>query len=152
MPIGDRYVEVDASALFAFLESKGFERTVPRREVVYTRAHAADPRYRVLVYTSVAAGSDRARRRAADAIRVCAVYTPDNGPTRGVVKLPKVLRTGSQGAVFERVLGRMRTAYATCTERINQDRVRHRPVQEADLHDEDGETLAYRAVHGEDGR
>jgi len=123
MGAGDRYVEVPAEALFAFLESKGFERTCPRREVVYRRAHASDPRYVVLVYTSVREGAARARARGADAIRVCAVYEPGGGaPGRGVCKLPKVLRTGSVDAVMGRVLDRMRDAYASCTDRIRRDR------------------------------
>lgn len=125
MPEGDRYVEVPAEALFSFLAGKGFERSTMRREVVFVRRHHADPRYSVLVYTSVREGASSARKLGADAIRVCAIFTPGNlrERPRGVAKLPKVLRTGSVEAVLERVLGRMREAYSVCNRRAAPTRV-----------------------------
>ncbi len=155
--LGDRYVAVPAEAMFSFLEGKGFVR-VPqrsRREVVYERAHAADPSYKVLVFTSIAAGNAVARKRGADAIRVVAIR--DDGPrSHGVAKLPKVLRTGSVEAVLERTLERMRGAYAAINRRIASRQIRFDarglPVQEADLSDENRETEIYRQAMGEDGR
>ena len=62
IPVNDRSGrrhEVPADVLFSFLGSKGFSREEgrSRREVVYGRRHHRDDRYRVLVYTSIAAGA-----------------------------------------------------------------------------------------------
>jgi len=131
-------VEVPAEALFAFLASKGFEKVVHRREVVFRRRHHNDRRFVVLVYTSVREGASRARKRGADAIRVCAVFTPEDEslPSRGVAKLPKVLRTSPPGEpavriahVLERVAERMREAYAVVNKRVVEVREMNRPRQ-----------------------
>lgn len=129
-----RFVDVPATALFAFLEGKGFARVVKPGEVVYTRRHHNDTRFVVLVYTSVRPGAARARKCGADAVRVCAVFTPEDKllPSRGVVKLPKVLRTAPANLpeaerlthFLERVAERMREAYAKVNELVVEDRVR----------------------------
>lgn len=126
MSTGDRFVVVPSEEMFRFLDSKGFVRSSnrSRREVVYERTHAKDPRFKVLVYTSIAEGRGTARARGADAIRVVAIFE-SHERTHGVAKLPKVLRTAPPGEpaarvahVLERVLGRMREAYAVCNRRI----------------------------------
>lgn len=126
MPAGDRFVVVPAERLFAFLEQRGFVRSRgrSRREVVYERGHERDARYHVIVYTSVAEGRAVARSRGSDAIRVCAVFD-DGARSFGVAKLPKVLRTAPHGEederikhVLERMLARMREAYAACSQRM----------------------------------
>jgi len=115
------YVVVPAERLFRFLEAKGFSRTVRFREVVYVREHHLDPRYKVLVYTSVREGAAEARKRGADAIRVCAIFEDQKkAVSRGVAKLPKVLRTGTVEAVLERTIERAREAY-----RIINQKVKH---------------------------
>jgi len=128
MPAGDRYVEIPAETFFAFLEGKGFFRETgrSRREVVYGRAHARDPRYRVLVYTSVAAGNARARKLGADAIRVVAIFDSPGpwGAARGVFKGKRVFRTGTVDGVLLRVLERAREAYGVCNERVKEARRR----------------------------
>jgi hypothetical protein len=121
--LGDRFVVVPAEAMFRFLEGKGFIRTsgVSRREVVYERRHHVDPRYVVLVYTSIAAGQNTARRRGGDAIRVVAIREGDRerGETnRGVAKTKRVFRTGTVEGVLARTLERMREAYAAINERV----------------------------------
>lgn len=122
MPAGDRYVEVPAERMIAFLREKGFVPALnrSRRELVFERAHEKNPGFRVLVYTSIAQGSSRARKLGADAIRVCAIYE-DVGRSFGVAKLPRVFRTGSVDAVLERTLARMREAYKKCSERIRRN-------------------------------
>lgn len=115
-------MEVPSGRLFSFLEEKGFSLTVKYREVVYVRAHHRDPRYKVLVYTSVRAGDAKARGCGVDAIRVCAVFedVDMNGApwSKGVAKLPKVLRTGTVEGVLERVLERAREAYSVINKRL----------------------------------
>ncbi len=118
-------VEVPSDQLFAFLKSKGFElRPGTTREIVYAKKHERDPRYVVLVYTSVHRGSARARAKGKDAIRVCAIFDDSArvvGMTPiGVIKLPRVHRTGSVEATLDRMLSRMRAAYAACNERIKR--------------------------------
>jgi hypothetical protein len=115
MAKGDRYVHVPADVLEAFLQSKGFVRTVRFHEVVYMRAHAGDNAYRVLVYTSIRDGAMNARGLGQDAIRVCAVKDVGGGRTVGIAKLPRVYRTGSVEDVFARMLVRMREAYDRCS-------------------------------------
>ena len=128
---GDRFVMLPSERMFEMLAKAGFTRVEgrSRREVVYERAHARDPRFKVLVYTSIGVGRAIARARGADAIRVCAIFEEAPGRGRGVAKLPKVLRTAPPGDaearinhVLERVLGRMREAYAKCNERMNGGR------------------------------
>lgn len=145
MPAGDRYVEVPTEAMVAFLRSKGFAETTrhSRREVVYERSHHVDPRYKVLVYTSIAAGRATARARGADAIRVVAIFEGGNS-TRGVAKTKRVFRTGTVDGVLARVLERMREAYVVCNQRVAQAVERVLPTQRADEVDEDAETQAHR--------
>jgi hypothetical protein len=112
------YVDVPAEAILTFLRERGFARRPTRgAELVYERAHERDPRYRVLVYTSVREGTHIARGRGKDAIRVCAIFDA-GGSTRGVAKLPRVHRTGSVEGVLGRVLARMREAYARCSREL----------------------------------
>lgn len=127
MPAGDRYVDVPAEKMIAFLQSKGFVPALnrSRREVVYERSHARDPGYRVLVYTSIAQGNMTARKLGQDAIRVCAIYE-DVGRSFGVAKLPRVFRTGSVDGVLERTYQRMREAYERCTKHLNETQRRAR--------------------------
>lgn len=111
------YVEVPAEMIFEFLTVHGFvERDMTKvrgSEIVYERSHKVDSRYKVLVYTSVRRGARRARGLGKDAIRVVAIFE-QGSDSRGICKLPRVHRTGSLEAVFDRMLGRMREAYQKC--------------------------------------
>lgn len=106
------FVPVPAAALVVALETAGFRRLEQPagREVVYYRTHQNDVRYSVKVYTSIREGSDVARHRGQDAIRVVAVREE-----RGIYKGPRVYRTGSVDAVVGRMLERAREAYAFCS-------------------------------------
>lgn len=115
MPKGDRYVHVPAEQLKAFLVSKGFVETVRYREIVFVRAHAVDPSYRIMVYTSIRKGEENARGLGQDAIRVCAVKDIGGGKTIPIAKTPRVYRTGKVEDVLARMLVRMREAYDVCS-------------------------------------
>jgi len=121
------YVEVPTERLFSFLEEKGFSRTVRYSEVVYERKHDRDPRYKVLIYTSVREGRRKARGCGQDAIRVCAVFESvselGDPMCYGVAKLPKVLRTGTVEAVLERTITRAREAYAVINKRVKNNKL-----------------------------
>lgn len=119
MPAGDRFVQVPTEVMRAFLEAKGFKYVTNRssREVVYERAHHKDPRYKVLVYTSIAEGNVVARKLGKDAIRIVALFESSDGQAEGR-KLPRVFRTGTVERVLERMYGRMREAYAKCNDAI----------------------------------
>jgi hypothetical protein len=122
MPAGDRYVEVPAEAMFAFLQSKGFSRREDRSsEIVYERAHAHDSRFKVLVYTSISKYASRARSLGGDAIRVVAIFE-DSTRSYGIAKMPRVFRTGSVEKVLERTIERAREAYAVCNMKLKERR------------------------------
>lgn len=122
MPTGDRFVEVPADLLSKFLESKGFERGIHGREVVYRRRHDRDPSYVVVVYTSIPVNGGQTRGLGEDAIRVSAFQEigADGSNTRGVAKCQRVYRTGTVQGVLERTYERMREAYSVCNKRIAQ--------------------------------
>jgi hypothetical protein len=118
-----RYVEVSREALESFLVSKRFERTLQGSEVVYVFNHLVDKNVKVKVYTSLRDGARLARGCGEDAIRVVTVF--DNGSKSfGVGKFPKVLRTGSEQAVLDRVYSRIQDAYKRGSEFIHESRAR----------------------------
>lgn len=118
-----RYVEVSREALEGFLVSKRFERTLQGSEVVYVFNHLVDKNVKVKVYTSLRDGARQARGCGEDAIRVVTVF--DNGTKSfGVGKFPKVLRTGSEQAVLDRVYSRIQDAYKRGSDFIKESRAR----------------------------
>jgi len=108
--MASRYVEVRREIIEGFLQSKHFERSVQATEVVYLFRHLKDPRVLVKVYTSLRVGSRYTRRCGEDAIRVATVYD-DGQRSFGVGRFPKVLRTGSEQLILDRVYSRIREAY-----------------------------------------
>jgi hypothetical protein len=120
MPTGDRFVEVPRELFEKFLESKGFDRGVHGREIVYRRKHDRDPSYIVCVYTSIPVSGPVTRGLGADAIRVTAyqIIGADGTNTRGIAKCQRVYRTGTVEGVLKRIYERMREAYAVCNKRI----------------------------------
>ena len=104
------YVPVSREAIEGFLKSKHFERTVQRTEVVYVFRHLKNPSVVVKVYTSLRDGERLARGCGEDAIRVATVFD-DGFKAFGVGRFPKVLRTGSEQSVLDRVYSRIREAY-----------------------------------------
>ncbi len=129
------YVEVPAESILAFLTVHGFtERDAMKvrgNEIVYERAHKADSRYQVLVYTSVRRGAHHVRGLGKDAIRVCAIFE-QGSESRGICKLPRVHRTGSLEAVLGRMLARMREAYQACCDQ-RPKRGAHAPTADGRL-------------------
>jgi hypothetical protein len=105
-----RYVVVSREAIEGFLQSKHFERAVQATEVVYVFRHRRDPRVVVKVYTSLRDGARTARGRGEDAIRVATVFD-DGRRSFGVGKFPKILRTGSEQLILDRIYSRIREAY-----------------------------------------
>lgn len=132
------FVEVPSERLLGFLREKGFVEAPhrARTEVVYERAHQYETRLKVIVYTSIRRGAARARAKGKDAIRVCAIFD-DGNHSYGVAKLPRVHRTGSVEAVLERLLGRMREAYAACNAEAKKRRARNPWPGEGMATDED---------------
>lgn len=84
------------------------------KEVIYSRPVHTSPGVTVLVYTSCVPhkGGIVARRKATDAIRVCAVYTARNGETRGLARAEKrVNRVGQTADIVGRMYQRAREVY-----------------------------------------
>jgi hypothetical protein len=105
-----RYVEVSRESLEGFLASKQFVRTTQCSEVVYVFSHLKNPHVKIKVYTSLGVGRRWARPCGEDAIRVATVFE-DGVRSFGIGKFPKVLRTGSEEAILERIYDRIREAY-----------------------------------------
>lgn len=94
--------------------AEGFvQEKVPRGyEMLFSRA-TGDPNLRLLIYTSIVKG--QVRRAAKDAIRVAAVYTAQkDGQERGVIKATRIHRTGTIGAIINRLLSRIREIESKC--------------------------------------
>ena len=122
------FVEIPPATLFAFFEERGFTKRPLTRaggEVVLERRHHRDPKYVVLIYTSVQTGRAKAASKGKDAIRVCAIKetTGVDGEVkaRGACKLPRVHRTGTVEGTLERVLQRAREAYGACNKMVHED-------------------------------
>lgn len=96
--------------LLAKLRECGFAEESAKGERVFSLHVKGQDRVRVKVYTSIV--GDMARACGKDAIRVCAVYTTQDGKDRGIVKVTRVNRVGNVGAIVERVYQRMRQVYA----------------------------------------
>lgn len=129
MPAGDRYVEVPKEAMLSFLTARGFKDAPEhsRREIVYERSHHVDPRFRVLVYTSIARGDADARGLGKDAIRVVPIFINGNHRSPIAKKLQRVFRTGSVEKVLARTLERMREAYGIINNRPEVRAILARP-------------------------
>jgi len=106
-----------AVAIIAKLQECGFEheKNPSAKEAVYSRSvRGTDGKIRVVVYTTVVAGSKNPVVRACgtDSIRVCAVYTNSDGQEKGLVKETRIHRTGEIAAITDRLHQRMRSVYA----------------------------------------
>lgn len=112
-----RFVEVPASAIRERLAAAGFH-LLPATsgEEIYERAHDRDSRYTLKVYSSIQRGSEGVRGCGADAIRVVALLTVSSGKIYPIFKSARVYRTGTVGAVLDRMVERAREAYARCSE------------------------------------
>lgn len=109
-----RFVSIDSSELFAFLESYGFYKSTGNdREVIYAQSYDSNVNLIVKIYTSVSSGKMAARDLGEDAIRVTAVNAATN---KGIYKGARVYRTGSQAKVHARILERIQEAFNRCGE------------------------------------
>lgn len=117
---GSRFVHVDPKALEQFLQEKGFSRGTQGSEVVYTINNRYHKSAKVKVYTTIRTTDQNMRDCGDDAIRVCAVYIGDKAIPRrgkvaaksfGIYRSMKILRAGTEEAIFERLYDRMQEAY-----------------------------------------
>jgi hypothetical protein len=97
------FIAVPAVDLENFLQSKKFERTKQRDEVVYIRRSTVDPCLMMKIYTSIKDGQTTVRAAGRDAIRVCVVWDNGQGRSFGVGKFPPVFRVHSVQSVLERL-------------------------------------------------
>lgn len=102
---------VPPAALRDRLAAAGF-RLVPaeRGEEVYVRAHERDTRYAVYVYSSIQRGDEG--ERSVDAVRVVALLAPRSGGGHTIFRATRIPRSGSVETVLDRVIERVREAYA----------------------------------------
>lgn len=122
------YIEIDSGKFAAFLESKGFSRSIVRDEVVYVRPHSKEQDLKTYVYTSSRVGDAAARNVGKDAIRVIVLFEK-NGKTYPIFKGTRIHRTTSFESVCERVMDRLDAAEARCFQWLEeQDRKRHAPL------------------------
>src|SRR5512137_119024 len=105
--MGTRYCGISSAKIEGYLTSKGLTRTLRRHEVVYVRAHSRCPSLWMAVYTTITDGASQGRACDADAIRVTVFYDDGRGRSFGVGKFPKILRTGSEEAILDRLQERM---------------------------------------------
>lgn len=109
------YVEVDSADFEAWLQSKGFARSVFHNEVVYSKPSQDVPGATVKVYTSSSTDASVARDVGKDAIRIVAIFEKD-GKVYPIYKGARVYRTTSQDSVKERTLIRITEAITRITE------------------------------------
>lgn len=124
------YNAVPFSDLAQACINAGFDKTVQAgQEIVFERAHRADPRLRVRVYTSNKVGKESVAAKGKDAIRVCLVGVRQPGTkwerTWGICSSTRVHRTGTTAAIIERMVDRMREMYTAASELLKNDRCVH---------------------------
>ena len=119
-PFNPTHRRILATDIVAALDKAGFvdetHEHPKTKERVFSRVVSTSPAIRVLVYTSIVEGS--VRPEATDAIRVCAVYTREDGQDRGIISARndkrstgRVNRTGTVEGVVGRMLDRMREVW-----------------------------------------
>lgn len=111
-----RYVEVDRKKLEDFLQTCGFQKRRQGSEMIYVRSNRFCDDVVTKVYTSFPyKDGTPARDRGQDAIRVTCAYEseiPFQGrDSFGIFKATKILRTGSEEAILDRLYHRMQEAY-----------------------------------------
>ena len=114
------YVDIPRDKLEALLAGAGFQPTTAGNELVYTRSHDKDARLSISVYTSISTSASSARARGKDAIRVVALFrwmhAASGQERRKKLFQSRVYRVNGVDGVLERMLERMREAYAACNE------------------------------------
>ena len=108
-----RSTPIPAAALRDRLTAAGF-RLVPgeRGEEVYVRAHDRDPRYAIYVYSSIQRSDKGQSGRDADTVRIVALHMPHSDSGHTIFRATRIHRSGAIEAVLDRVIERIREAYA----------------------------------------
>jgi hypothetical protein len=118
-----RFVPVPAAAIQERLVAAGFElMEATSGEEVYLRIHDKDERYAIKVFSSIQRGESAARKCGADAIRVVALFQPQD-KVYPIFKSARVYRTGTVEGVLERMVERARDAYKRCNEHRKEQMV-----------------------------
>lgn len=114
------YIDIPRAAIEDRLKSCGFTRDDVRGEVTYSRVHDRDSRYRVKVYTSIPEFDTVSRSCGEDAIRVVALLTwtrrDEDVPRHKKLYQARIYRVNSVDGVLDRMVERMRDAYAAINE------------------------------------
>jgi len=118
--MANTYIEVPRERIEALLAKSGFAPGRAGNELTYSITHRVDPRLSVTVYTSVALDASDARGCGEDAIRVIAQFTwlhrASNETRRKNLFKARIYRVNSVDGVLDRMLAKMREAYAACNE------------------------------------
>lgn len=121
----EKFFEFNSEAFLDFLSSKGFKKIENSGEIVYARSHDKFPFLKIKIYTTISGTS--VRRSGSDAIRIVAIF--DNGQRNfGIGKFPRIYRRAPEHLsieeknkfLFERVLLRLREAYARCNQWLKE--------------------------------
>lgn len=106
----NNFVAIPSQDIENWLESKKFQRSVVRNEIVYTRASTRNPNVLLKVYTSIRVGSDSVRGAGRDSIKACVIFDNQKGKSFGIGKFPPVLRVVSVESTIKRLEERIREA------------------------------------------
>ncbi len=103
------YVSVPTEQLDTLLLTRGFTPATVGAERVYTRSSKTNPALRIVVYSSVRQGDEKARKVGKDAIRVVLL---GKTPRREfcLAKTTRINRTGTVEGVLDRVWDRIKEA------------------------------------------
>lgn len=119
-----RFVEVPRAAFEERLVSAGFSRVQGPGEVCYHRLHHHDPRFSVVVWTSIPIYSTSTRDCGTDAIRVLARLSwtrwGEDVPRHKTIYKTRVYRVGTAEGVLERTMERAREAYRAINQELNE--------------------------------
>lgn len=114
-----RFVNVPANAITDLLDSKGFNKDVSGKEIVYYMRHRKNPKLILKIYTSLPVDAKKARGCGRDAIRCIGVFEGKQ-KTYGIYKGPRTYRTGTVEGVLDRMLTNARNAYGFLTTKVQQ--------------------------------
>lgn len=103
------FVNVPSSKIDELLASRGFTTEVKGKERVYTRTSKTNPSLRIVVYSSITDGADKARGVGKDAIRVNLLGKVGDREWC-LHKGTRINRTGTVEGVIERIWGRVKVA------------------------------------------
>lgn len=100
------FVQIPTDTLTSYLEGMKFVPETVEGELVYARPCKLDERLKMVVYTSIKAGSDTVRGAGQDAVRVALTYD-GRARRRGVKSNGRVNRVGTVDGVLARLKKRV---------------------------------------------